>query len=146
LWRGVIDCAVQIASRRRGQPIRNLAFTLDADPREMLPELSKLHSQNVLGIEAWNRKIRAAESYRELKLEVEHAFARWGKSAFRVETIFDQPRSVNNIDWIQKPPYELHGEQQVEAGVYHHVLRYRDHVRPILDALRAHGDCGVRAA
>jgi len=37
------------------------------------------------------------------------------------------------------PRYELHGEQQVAAGVYSQVVRYQQHVLPILRALLS--DC-----
>jgi hypothetical protein len=37
-----------------------------------------------------------------------------------------------------KPFYELHGERQVEAGLYDHVIRYREHIAPIAERLWRH--------
>lgn len=146
LWRGVIDRAVHIASSKRGVPIRNLAFSLEADPREPPAKETELHSRTELSDADWGRKIRAAELYDGLQTEVHQAFSLWGKPAFRIETILVQPHPANTIDWLDKPPYERHGENQVSAGVYEQVVRYRDHVRPILMALRPDLAPGARAA
>ena len=37
-----------------------------------------------------------------------------------------------------KPYYEEYGEKQVAAGHYADVIRYREHVQPLRDRLRAH--------
>jgi hypothetical protein len=34
------------------------------------------------------------------------------------------------------PFYERYGEQQVAAGLYTYVIRHREHLKPLADALR----------
>jgi hypothetical protein len=36
------------------------------------------------------------------------------------------------------PFYEQHGERQVKAGLYTHVIRYREHIAPLAEELRRH--------
>ena len=56
--------------------------------------------------------------------------------AFRVECL----RPVNGaVDWDanDSPFYELYGEKLVAAGHYEKVIRYRDHILPLTQAIRA---------
>ena len=39
---------------------------------------------------------------------------------------------------VKTPFYELYGERQVLAGHYDRVLRYREHMRPLAEAIQAH--------
>lgn len=147
LWRAVIDRAVQLAARRRGCRIRNMAFSLKSDPRTSPADRSsEKNHQNQLHESIWKRKILAAENYVGIQSEVQDAFSVWGKAAFRYETMWELPCAINSNDWVEKPKYELHGEAQVVAGVYEQVVRYREHVRPILEALQTEESRGARAA
>jgi hypothetical protein len=38
------------------------------------------------------------------------------------------------------PYYETYGEQRVAAGAYDRVLRFREHLLPLADALWDHGE------
>jgi len=88
----------------------------------------------VLDDEAFARKLEATSRYTSLKAEVEAAFERYGRDAFRVEFLRrvaegpPPPRS-----WI--PYYEEVGEQRVRTGRYASVLRYGSHVKPIIDTI-----------
>ena len=55
------------------------------------------------------------------------------------------PVRVFGTDCDGKPFYEQHGEARVAAGVYDRVLRYRDHVVPVAEALWSHSTRGRRA-
>jgi hypothetical protein len=46
------------------------------------------------------------------------------------------PASHGSSSVLEPPFYETYGEKQVAAGHYAKVLRYREHVRPIEEALR----------
>jgi hypothetical protein len=147
LWRAVIDRAVRLAAQRRGSQIRNLAFSLESDPRQAPADLSAENNhQTQLPESIWKRKIQAAENYVGIQTEVQEAFSVWGKVAFRYETMWEQQSAPSANDWVEKPKYELHGEAQVVAGVYQQVVRYREHVRPILEALQTGESRGARAA
>ncbi len=81
------------------------------------------------------RKIAAAEAYPELQLEVEQA-KRDGSAHLRIEILRAvTPRVELAAD--AKPFYETRGEQQVGAGRYQTVLRYREHFAPFVRALTA---------
>ena len=88
----------------------------------------------VLDGDAFARKLEATTRYSSLKVEVEAAFERYGRDAFRVEflrRVVDGPAPPPS--WI--PYYEQVGEERVRAGRYTSVLRYRSHVKPIIDTI-----------
>ena len=88
----------------------------------------------VLDDEAFTRKLDATSRYASLTVEVEAAFERYGRDAFRVEflrRVVDGP--VPPASWI--PYYEEVGEQRVRTGRYTSVLRYGSHVKPIIDTI-----------
>jgi hypothetical protein len=81
----------------------------------------------------------AAWGYTPLVPEVEESQRLIGLDAFRVEWL--RPTSTkagfeNLAAW--RPYYETYGEQQVASGRYARVLRYREHFRPLADALWEH--------
>jgi hypothetical protein len=86
--------------------------------------------------QAFARKLEAASQYGPLKQEVDAAIERFGADAFRTEFLRrvddDEPPPASSI-----PYYEEVGEARVRAGVYSTVLRYRTHVKPIIDRLLA---------
>src|SRR5262249_16812988 len=81
------------------------------------------------------RKVAAARAYRELKAEIEAAVGGPGAEGFRVGCL--RPVESTEYHFPQAPFYERHGERQVAAGIYDRVLRYREHVLPIAEALSA---------
>ena len=88
----------------------------------------------MLDDEAFRRKLEAVASYDTLKAEAEAAFARYGRDAFRTEflrRVYDaMPPAAS---W--RPFYEQVGEERVWEGRYGSVLRYRAHVRPVIERL-----------
>ena len=91
---------------------------------------------------AFARKLDAARRYSALVSEAGAAFEQHGIDAFRTEFL---RRSVVTAlpppDY--KPYYETVGEERVRQGRYRLVLRYRDHVRPVLVSLEA--VCNIEA-
>ena len=59
--------------------------------------------------------------------------------AFRIECLRPVSRHSLNSETSKAPPfYEIYGENLVAAGRYEQVIRYRDHLLPIRDALCEH--------
>lgn len=139
----VTNAAVRLARRTRGQRIAAYDFPLDGAPDACPADVRDDAIWMRLDDEALTRKLAAARSYPELRSEVERALGRFGPAAFKTECL----RPVNEADrygWdpAQVPYYETYGEQRVAAGAYDTVLRFREHVRPIADALWSHSEPG----
>jgi hypothetical protein len=59
-----------------------------------------------------------------------------GIDAFRVECLRPVTnRAGTDVQWKRPPFYELYGEKLVAAGRYDRVIRYRDHLVPLANAL-----------
>ena len=132
----VINAAVTIANRAGGREIENFAFSL-VNQSGSCPEPSPANELWVqLDDTAFARKMSAAQGYAELAGEVFDALGKTPINAFRVERLrpVDSDAVANCCD-EEQPFYEQYGEKQVAAGHYHQVLRYRDHIAPLAEAL-----------
>jgi len=83
-------------------------------------------------------KIAAARDRAAVIPDIGPMLSQFGEGPFRRETL----RPVQ--DWTeqgwpkdQRPLYERIGEERVSSAVYGRVIRYTDHVRPIVDHLRS---------
>jgi hypothetical protein len=134
--RFMIDAAVEIAGRIRNQPLPNfevgLASQRPPSAEPMIGEPIRIDLDEA----AVSRKLEAARSYLELAGEVEEILKQEGIQTLQTEWL--QPvASQSSLRVESEPPYyELHGEKRVAAGNYQKVLRYREHVLPIVEALR----------
>ncbi len=134
--RFVIDGAVARVRNQTGRVIRNYDFVLDSQP-DACPELFR-HDAKWLNLSdtALDRKIAAALAYPELNDEVTKALARFGRSAFARECL----RPVTTHRMIEQfkseiPAYERYGQMRVDEGRYREIIRYRDHVWPVIAAI-----------
>ncbi len=123
--------AVAIA-RRLGAEVE--LFELDLVSR---PDATGDGIRLTLDDEAFRRKLEAVASCDALRSEVEAAFEHYGRDAFRVEFLRRlsgdaQPPAAS---WV--PFYEQVGESRVREGRYGSVLRYKTHVRPVIERLMA---------
>jgi hypothetical protein len=139
VWRLVINAAVEIVNRGRHNQVANLDFAVMGRPDDCRETPSAASICLRLDDGAFARKLEAARGYPEVADEVEETLKQTGIEAFRVEWL----RPVNGHDGPpgltqDLPTYERHGEQQVLAGHYERVIRYRDHVLPLAEALRRH--------
>jgi hypothetical protein len=128
--RMLLDTAVSRAEARTGRAIANNAIPLAGAPD------SEVTGGVVLFLDdaELERKRAAALSYEEMRSEVEPALARHGLEAYRREVLVP----IRPFDWTpaeQPPFYERHGEGRVAAGLYRRVIRYREHLAPLGDAL-----------
>ena len=136
--RFVIDGAVALASLRRGRPIDNRDFVLEARP-DACPEASRDAAAWLrLDEAALDRKIDAALQYPELRPEVHAALERYGRGAFAVECLRPVTTALM-LDALdgELPFYERYGEQRVRDGRYAEIIRYRQHVLPVRTAIEA---------
>jgi hypothetical protein len=138
LCRLILNAAVRTCRLRWNRQIANFDFLLAVRPDE--GDLARL--SRALRIEldeaGFQRKIQAASSYAELSDEIEAATKQNGLSSFRKEYLRPVCRSRPGYVFTEPPFYERYGEEQVAAGAYARVLRYREHMLPIAAALERH--------
>jgi len=80
-------------------------------------------------------KLQVARDYSELAVDVNRIIAQEGVTSLGIEYL--RPVNENSYQEFQERPYyEVYGERQVAAGHYQQVIRYRDHVLPIGEALK----------
>jgi hypothetical protein len=137
LCRMVIDSAVAIARRETGRDVTNYEFALDASPASAL--LRPRAGAEVLRLDeaALERKMAAAFAYEEMRAEVDVAVARFGRQAFAVEVL--QPAGTHLMaEHFEReaPTYEWSGQLRVSQGIYSEIIRYREHIRPVWDAMQ----------
>jgi hypothetical protein len=91
-----------------------------------------------LSDEEYERKMEAARGYPELRAEVELALHETGADAFRCEAFYATPQGEALLDALPSDPpyYETYGEEQVRRGKYAQVIRHREHLRPLVAAVR----------
>jgi hypothetical protein len=135
ICRLVIDAAARLAKRTTQTAIANYDFALVGAPGHCPDDLRNHALWLSLDDDALARKISAARNYSELQAEVDAALN--GSHDFRVECL--RPVNSHNHDSSahEKPFYEEYGERQVKAGFYSDVLRYREHMLPLAEALDA---------
>lgn len=135
--RYVINAAVRLASSAGGR-IDAYAFALDGAPDACSSapgDPLRLH----LDDRTLARKLQAAHAYTQLRSEVESALQRFGRESFRSECLC--PVDLTDPygwDPDHVPYYETYGAQRVATGAYEHVVTFREHVKPLADALWSH--------
>ena len=160
ICRLIVNAAVNLVQLKQDRRVPNYDFTLAGAPAP-LPDEPRAGSILLnLDDAAFARKVSAARNYPELQAEVEAAFngtphaslgndpilnersrSTYGVTTannFRVECL--RPVALNAVKPAQDrvPFYEEYGERQVKAGHYTRVLRYREHMLPLAEALAAH--------
>jgi hypothetical protein len=128
----VIGAAVDLANRSRVKEVGDFDFQLTGAPDRN----SGNHDIRIeLDDDAFARKMDVARSYPGLEPEVNEALNSNSLLAFRVECL--RPVNYRNIfRQDAKPYYEEYGEKRVAEGKYGEVIRYREHVLPLAEALR----------
>lgn len=144
--RYVINAGVRLASQMSGRTIPCYAFPLESAPNAG-PEALRSRALRIdlralridLDDEMLERKLQAAYAYPELRSEVERTLGQYGTEPFRTESLWpvdlDDPYGW---DPGRIPFYESYGAERVASGAYTHVVRFREHVQPLADALFSH--------
>jgi hypothetical protein len=134
--RYVINAAVRLASAASGRAIGCYAFPLDAAPEPCRTGVHAGALRVCLDDQLLDRKLQAAHAYVELQPEVQRALAQYGTEPFRSEYLC--PVDLTDPygwDLERMPSYESYGAQRVRTGAYDEVVTFREHVRPLADAL-----------
>jgi hypothetical protein len=144
----LVRTAVAIASNRKHRSIRRYTIPLMGDPREsaghgdqaanLVIDLTSL--QFIQKLESMRDYARSAGQ--TLQQEVEGAFHTYGEQAFAREYLFAAPASGHEPqepEWRftqGKPFYETYGEERVATGRYQSVIRFHEHILPLVNRLR----------
>ncbi|MBW4472092.1 MAG: hypothetical protein KME45_17030 [Stenomitos rutilans HA7619-LM2] len=138
----LINAAVARANYSRKQSIANFCFSLvnlpSAYPQQPVSgaPLKALTVSLQLDDSALARKLAAAQAYAELAQEVNAAIQQMGLRAFQVEQLHPVSQTEAILLYGAEPQfYERYGEQQVALGFYQHVIRCREHLYPLAEAL-----------
>jgi hypothetical protein len=136
--RYVINAAVRMASAA-GRTIACYAFPLDGAPGSCPEGLSGRALRVQLDDQMLRQKLQAAHAYTELKSEVESALERFGDGPFRTEYLWPV-ELMERYGWDpgRTPFYESYGAQRVAEGAYERALTFREHLKPLADALWCH--------
>jgi hypothetical protein len=138
MWRAVINRAIALAECMLRRPIANYEFLLEGGPRGADESVEQDCVLSLLRNDELCAKLAAARSYRGLSHDFDLAMEDWNEESLRRECFLPvAPQRCAAVKATPIPRYELHGERKVAAGVYSQVVRYREHVLPILEALRA---------
>ncbi len=137
ICRVLINAAVA-RLRANGEPIDNRDYPLEAAPGSLSGDERATAIRIDLDAAALERKIEAARSYPGLEDEVARALARLGSRIFETEWLREVRYGLDIGHLLPDPPfYEVHGAKRVAEGLYHEVLRFRAHVAPVAEHLRA---------
>lgn len=142
LCRFIVNAAVVRVERETGRRLKNFDFLLDGNPEAgAAPSAVRVE----LSEADLARKLSVADGYPELRAEKDAALARYGTAPFRTELLRLVADHRQGLDGMpdEPPYYELFGEQQVRAGHYRDVIRYREHVLPIVHRLWSGAATGV---
>ena len=143
ICRALVNAAVELAETSTGRSIPNYEFCLT----EWEQNCEDLHDSRCLHLrlddDMLRRKLKAAADYGELKEEVQRAIAAKGEQHFQIECLRKVSAVIAEDACTAKPYYESFGEKRVAEGEYDSVIRYKEHMLPILNALHDHGT-GVR--
>jgi hypothetical protein len=140
LCRLIINSAMVISKHRHRIVLDNFDFLLSGRPDVYGGEARSRAITLHLNDKELETKLTAARGYRELRDEIDSTLNNYGSEAFRTECL----RPVENTNCCyhlqKKPFYECYGEKQVAAGLYRDVIRYREHMIPLAEALRHYAE------
>lgn len=137
LCRSVINAAVEHVNRINNTRIANFDFLVVGQPDSRSDQGRTEEICLRLDEVALARKLAAAELYLELTDDVNKMTSDLGIAAFQLEVlrpVISAPRADGLIQ--AQPFYEQYGEKRVAQGFYRHVIRYQEHIVPIVDSLQ----------
>ncbi|SEK80292.1 hypothetical protein [Nitrosovibrio tenuis] len=149
----LVQAAVAIANKKKHPITRHYTFPLMGDPRQAArdgenaqtaPRAIARHTIELIPLQ-FKHKLETIRDYassagEKLQQEIEHAFHTYGEHAFACEYLFRAPvpkQALEQSFTQAKPFYETYGEKQVAAGRYQCVIRFREHILPLMNRLYA---------
>lgn len=138
LCRAIVDSALEIVARQ-GRALPGFEFPLNDNPGSCPPVLRNRAIWHTLDDATLQRKAQAAREYAALEAEVDNAIGRLGLEAFRIECLRPASPAAAAVAPGQTAFYESFGASRVAAGLYPTVLRQREHMAPLFEALEQFG-------
>jgi hypothetical protein len=136
LCRWITNAAVTMAQRKSAFTIVNCEFLLT----ESASDANARHSAECLHFElddqGLTHKLACAFAYDEMASEVRSALDRCGREYFAIECFRRVEQPFVDRPYAQTPQYESWAEQRVATGHYRTVIRHKQHVSPIMEAIR----------
>lgn len=157
ICRLIIDTAVELTRRACGRAVASYDYPVvkrpDHCPEHLRTQAIWVHLDEV----SFHRKLAAAfEFYPQLAKETQQALAGSGHAStiehFKLNDDEHAATALSGLDMFRveclrpisgAPPfegdapfYEQRGESKVADGLYRQVIRYREHIVPLTDALR----------
>ncbi|HSI14676.1 MAG TPA: hypothetical protein VK961_21670 [Chthoniobacter sp.] len=137
LCRCIVDAAAARVGFLCGKQITNYQFLLEGRPDACPAHLREAAIWLHLDEQALARKMAAALDYPELKPEVELAIQHFGTEAFALECLYPaDTRSMLDLWEHEAPGYERYGRLRVQESRYKEAIGYRQHIRPIVQAIQ----------
>ena len=120
------------AAQQLGRALPCYEFPLERAPDECSAGLREQSLWLHLDDQQLQNKLAAAKSFVEVRVEVDEMLRRFGTAAFATECI--RPIAAHSMIAAPAhcPEYEFHGERLVATGVYERVVRYEQHVLPLM--------------
>ena len=116
---------------------RDVEAALAGAPFQGIRRFSEPQLAGEVDVELSKAVLEQLESRPALKARLRHIVEGVPLSAFRVECL--RPvgnRSGTDLTSVEPLFYELYGERLVAAGRYQEVIRYREHMLPLAEAMR----------
>ena len=134
----IVGAAVDISARKYGLQVANYDFPLVGSP-DRLAGYSPDEIIIALDDAAFERKFSAALNYRDLAEEVNRALKMVGRAPFMRE-VLHPVKNTDGRSWSEPEPpyYETYGEKQMAAGIYHEVIRFKEHIEPLVRHFEAY--------
>jgi hypothetical protein len=136
----ILSLAIEHAQRLTHRPIDQFEFAVVNAPQQREPNDVVVNLDEA----ALHRKIEAALRYDELQGEAQEDIRKNGLEAFRIERFHFVDRATIRAEPGDVPYYEKRGEEQVRAGRYVEVLRYRPHFAAFVHEMSAVFQAGDR--
>ncbi len=133
----LINTTVAILQKRQGFGLPNFDFSLTEGSNTCPDILQERAIWLHLDEQATLRKVATAEAYEELASEVQHKIKAKGIEPFKVECLRPVNFNDDSLYHFQGQPfYEQYGEKQVKRGYYDRVIRYQEHILPLIQAMK----------
>lgn len=135
ICRALINGALTMAKQAAGRTIDNYQFCLTeweqntASPHD--GQCRHFHLDDKL----LSKKLKAAEQYVELRDEVRRATELRGVDYFRLECLRKAVVTSSADSNSHNQFYETCGERRVAEGKYQTVIRYKEHMAPLFEAI-----------
>lgn len=137
----LINACVKILSRKKNLTVKNFDFALTGKSDDCPKNLRDQAIWLRLDAQTLKEKMKTARAYKELSGESDIKKIKQDPRAFSTECLRPLGENAYRRRPLKNAPYyESYGRKKVAAGHYQKVIRYREHVLPIAQALEKYVD------